>query len=209
MPMTRLSLLSTLISAAAISALSTGAIAQTQRPMPVPAREAKVLILKPAVSQDAPRAAAAEVEAPVGAGDAASSDTEVSGDGVIPDTGVNAPLKSDSNIAFDGANTAPADGDPQAEAAVEAVKDVEAEQAQQAAEPGEAGEPGEKITVEDSAILPSTEDQGATRAPTMGLDCDKRPAECIDPIENTVAGPVLSEDPLDGDGESERVIAKP
>jgi hypothetical protein len=48
------------------------------------------------------------------------------------------------------------------------------------------------VTIEDSAILPSAEGHEASRAPSMALDCEKNPQDCVEPLTRPTTGPGLS-----------------
>jgi hypothetical protein len=51
------------------------------------------------------------------------------------------------------------------------------------------------VTIEDSAILPSAGGHEASRAPSMDLDCEKRPEDCVEPLTSDSPGPTLSTTP--------------
>lgn len=69
----------------------------------------------------------------------------------------------------------------------------------------------EAPTVEDGAILPSAEGHVDSEAPSMGLDCDRDPASCENPLTQPAEGPALSTpsgDPTDPDAGAP-VVATP
>jgi hypothetical protein len=53
----------------------------------------------------------------------------------------------------------------------------------------------ENVTLEDSAILPSAGGHEASRAPSMELDCEKKPEDCVEPLTSDSPGPTLSTTP--------------
>jgi|GEM_PF-5613219 len=48
------------------------------------------------------------------------------------------------------------------------------------------------VTIEDSAILPSAGGHEESRAPSMELDCEKNPEDCIEDLDSDSPGPTLS-----------------
>lgn len=67
------------------------------------------------------------------------------------------------------------------------------------------------VTLEDSAILPSTGNEGDTAAPSMALDCQRDPVSCKTPLTQPTEGPALSvpsRDPTDPDAGAP-VVATP
>jgi hypothetical protein len=50
----------------------------------------------------------------------------------------------------------------------------------------------EDVTIEDSAILPSAGGHEESRAPSMELDCEKQPEDCVAPLTSDSPGPTLS-----------------
>ena len=48
------------------------------------------------------------------------------------------------------------------------------------------------VTIEDSAILPSAGGHEASRAPSMELDCEKNPEDCVEELDSDSPGPTLS-----------------
>jgi len=50
----------------------------------------------------------------------------------------------------------------------------------------------DNITIEDSAILPSAGGHEASRAPSMELDCQRNPADCVKELDTNSPGPTLS-----------------
>lgn len=101
------------------------------------------------------------------------------------ETPIFRPEFTQQEIIRPGSSAAPSEtpGAPtNAELAVDAVTEPEADD-------GEA-------TIEDSAILPSAGDQEASRAPSMDLDCEKNPKECLQPLTQESTGPTLSTQPV-------------
>jgi hypothetical protein len=56
----------------------------------------------------------------------------------------------------------------------------------------ETSKDADELRVEDSAILPSAEGHLDSRAPTMDLDCENAPEDCVQPLERATEGPALS-----------------
>jgi len=48
------------------------------------------------------------------------------------------------------------------------------------------------VTIEDSAILPSAGGHEESRAPSMELDCEKNPKDCVEDLDSDSPGPTLS-----------------
>lgn len=150
----------------------------------------------PAESPDAKAdAAAPEANASEGASDSAAS-----ADATAAETSADAPEDASSETPPDGETSetsgeaAQGDPAPDVSAGGAGSSDTEASEAESAVDPDDdAG--NEEVAPEESAILPSAEDQDETEAETMAIDCVKRPEGCITPIENEVEGPSLSDTP--------------
>jgi hypothetical protein len=72
-------------------------------------------------------------------------------------------------------------------------------------------DPAEKPETEQSAILPSAEEEDGpeSAAPTMVIECDDDPENCIEPLAEPATGPALSA--IEGSEEAPpaRVVAEP
>lgn len=60
------------------------------------------------------------------------------------------------------------------------------------ANPHPENDSSEKPSLEDSAILPSTGNDGETAAPSMALDCENDPDSCQTPLTAPSEGPSLT-----------------
>lgn len=181
-----------------------------------PAGDAVTADASPEAESAEPEAAEVAVEPEAEpAGDAATADASAEAEGAEPEA-VEAAAEPEVEPAADAAT---AQNEPTAEAgaqkatadesAAEAGNDATAEEARAAVEPAPDEGVGERgpVEPEESAILPSAEDQKETQAQTMAIDCVKRPEGCITPLDNVVEGPVLSSP--GGDGIGFQVIARP
>lgn len=147
--------------------------------------EAMALDVAPAAS-DATRTAQAE-----GTAQAESTEDAEPAGGTRGTSNAAAPEAEPADAPSDSDASADADADASAESG---SGESEASQAESAVEP-EDGETADETNPEESAILPSAEDQEETEAQTMAIDCVKRPEGCITPLENEVEGPSLSDTP--------------